>query len=393
MVDILKVWHNKNEIGEIILNKDNGNFELRYNPNISIEDSISLTLPSTKLTYTEENFRLLPYFDMFIPEGYLFEVLKKIISKKEGKINDQIIFSYLSQGIEGRIKYKGGREIKLLKDLPQLSEVIENDSMDFFEYLVNLFLYKNSISGVQPKTFATLKEKGLVGLGEYIIKTFGKEYPYLTVNEYICLKIFEKAGIEVCQTQLSNNGNFLIIKRFDGSDTGFEEVCSILGKRKEEKYDGSYEKIAKIIYNFSNYPERDMETLFKILVLNYILGNGDAHLKNFGLIFSDNFSHIKISPAYDIVSTVAYIPNDLPALTLFGKKSWNEWKDIKQFAVKRCLISSSKLNIILKEIIDVVKDSYKLIDEYCKEFKGFKIFGKRMKKFIENSLKELKKEV
>jgi serine/threonine-protein kinase HipA len=393
MVDILKTIHNQKEIGEIILNIENGDFELRYKPEVSVKNSICLTLPSTNLTYFERNFRLPTYFDMFIPEGYLFEFFKNFIAKKEGKVNDQIIFSYLANGIDGRMKFKGNKEVKILKEIPSIQEVIKNDTVDFFNYLVNIFLYKNSISGIQPKTAAVLKDKGFVGLGNYIIKTYGKEYPYLTVNEFICLNILKKSGVKTCDYKLSENGNFLIVKRFDNSFTGFEEVCSLLGKRKDEKYNGSYEKVVKVITELSTNYHKDCEDLFKTILINYIVGNGDAHLKNFGVIFNDDFSDIRISPFYDIVSTVVYISNDIPALTMYGKKSWNEWKDIKRFGNERCMISEIKVNMIIKEIIDVVYDSLNEIDYYSKKFKSFKVFGERMKKFILNSLEGLKKEV
>ncbi len=393
MVDILNILHNQNEIGKVILGSENGDFELRYKSDILIEDSISLSLPATNLTYIEKNFKLPPYFDMFIPEGYLFEVLKNLIAKKEGNINEQVIFSYLSQGIEGRISFKGSKETKVVKDIPALDEVIKNDSMDFFEYLVNIFLHKNAISGVQPKTIAALNDKGIIGVGDYIIKTFGKGYPYITINEFICLNICKKVGLETCRAHLSKNGNFLVVKRFNNATTGFEEACSLLGKRKEEKYSGSNEKLLSVIYNFSSLPQKDIEDFFKILAINYIVGNGDAHLKNFGLIFNDDFSYVRIAPVYDVVSTVAYIPDDLPALALSGKKSWNEWKDIKRFGTERCLIEPTKLGVIFNEIIDLIEDSYQEIDYYCKEFNGFKFFGERMKKFVVNSIKELKKEV
>jgi len=393
MIDILRIMHNQQEIGEIILNDENGYFELKYNPEVSVKNSICLTLPSTNLTYFERNFKLPTYFDMFIPEGYHFEFLKNFIAKKEGKVNDQIIFNYLANGIDGRLRFTGNKEVKILKEIPSIKEVLKNDTADFFNYLVNIFLYKNSISGIQPKTVAVLKDKGFVGFGDYIIKTYGKEYPYLTINEFICLNILKKSGVKTCDYKLSENGNFLIVKRFDNSFTGFEEVCSILGKRKDEKYNGSYEKVVKVITELSTNYHKDCEDLFKTILINYIIGNGDAHLKNFGLIFNDDFSEIRISPFYDIVSTIVYISNDIPALTMYNKKSWNEWKDIKRFGNERCMISEIKVNMIIKEIIDVVYDSLNEIDYYSKKFNGFKVFGKRMKKFILNSLEGLKKEV
>ena len=90
---------------------------------------------------------------------------------------------------------------------------------------------------------------------------------------------------------------------------------------------------------------------------------------------------------------VVYISDDLPALIMYDKKFWNEWKYVKRFGNERCMISEKKVNIIIREIIDIVDDSLKEIDYYCKRHKRFKIFGDKMKKFIINSLENLKKEV
>ena len=56
--------------------------------------------------------------------------------------------------------------------------------------------------------------------------------------------------------------------------------------------------------------------------MSYFLKNGDAHLKNFGVIYSTYFKIISFAPAYDIVNTCVYIYKDRPALSMFGKKIW-----------------------------------------------------------------------
>ena len=68
--------------------------------------------------------------------------------------------------------------------------------------------------------------------------------------------------------------------------------------------------------------EHSLEQLFDSVALSCIVGNGDAHLKNFGLLYSDPTQRdARLSPAYDIVNTTAYIPEDVLALDLAGNKS------------------------------------------------------------------------
>ena len=65
-----------------------------------------------------------------------------------------------------------------------------------------------------------------------------------------------------------------------------------------------------------------LRQLFDQVALSCILGNGDAHLKNFGVLYDDPTSEdVRLSPAYDLVCTTAYIPEDSLALTLGGSKS------------------------------------------------------------------------
>ena len=96
----------------------------------------------------------------------------------------------------------------------------------------------------------------------------------------------------------------------------------LLGKNREKKYSGSYEQIAKIIYAVTTDKINSMSQFYKTVVMNYLLKNGDAHLKNFGILYDNDFKKISYAPAYDIVNTVAYVHRDKPALTMFGKKVW-----------------------------------------------------------------------
>ena len=72
-----------------------------------------------------------------------------------------------------------------------------------------------------------------------------------------------------------------------------------------------------------------------MIVINNLVQNGDAHLKNFGLLYK-NIQQIDLAPAYDVVCTTAYIPNDIPALHLLGSKKWWSKKFLLKFAIESC---------------------------------------------------------
>jgi len=365
---MIKVFHHNKYIATF--QAENKKYILEYK-NFELKNSISLSLPNTQKFYISE-FDFIPYFESFLPEGYLFEVFKSYLMKEYGYIDDYLLFSILAPNIEGRIiKYGNLNEVEIKFDLDY---VLENDSNDTFNYLLNVFLRKNAISGIQPKTVAILKDKEKLSIKNYIIKTWGDEFPYLAENEYISLKTLEFAGIKIPNIYLSKNKKFLVVERFDGKNVGFEEVLSLMDKVRTFKYNGSYEQVAKTIYQYLSDP-KEMEKFFKLIVMNYLLKNGDAHLKNFGLLFNDDLSEIHLSPAYDVVTTTAYIFKDKPALTLFGRKKWY-YEELIEFGQKYCFLENAK--DLFDECIEAKNKGIKLLEEYISNNPHFEIIGKRM---------------
>ena len=351
------------------LQAENKKYILEYK-DFDLSNSISLSLPNTQKFYISE-FDFIPYFKSFLPEGYLFEVFKNYLTKEYGYVDDYLLFSILAPNIEGRIKYGKSDDIEIKFELDY---ILENDTDDIFNYLLNIFLRKNAVSGIQPKTVAILKDKEKLNIKNYIIKTWGDEFPYLAENEFISLKTVEFAGIKIPNIYLSKNKKFLIVERFDSKNLGFEEVLSLMGKVRAFKYNGSYEQVAKTIYQYLSDP-KEMEEFFKLIVMNYLLKNGDAHLKNFGLLFSDDLSEIHLSPAYDVVTTTAYIFKDKPALTLFGKKKWY-YEELIEFGRKYCFLDNAK--DLYDECIEAKNKGIKLLEEYINNNPHFEIIGKKM---------------
>ena len=347
--------------------------------NLEIQNSISLSLPNSKKFYTYE-YRFPPYFETFLPEGYLYEIFKNLLTKEYGYIDDYLIFSKLAPNIQSRVSFKSDFS-KLDFDFLDIANIVENDSTDTFKKLLDTFLNKNAISGVQPKTVALLKSKETLHIKEYIIKTWGEEYPHLAENEYFCLKACQKAGIEIPKITLSKNKKFLIVENFifkEGQTLGFEEILSLQDKNRNNKYDGSYEQVAKSIYQFTTHKKESLTTYYKIVVMNYLLKNGDAHLKNFGLLFHDDFSHIWLSPAYDVVNTTSYIYQDKPALMMHGKKVWFDKESLVSFGIKHCLLTQKEADTFYEECVVALKESIADIESYIAENLDFKTIGTRM---------------
>lgn len=382
----IKAYHRDSQIGILF---ENAKREYVFEYSERADAHLCLSMPNTQRIYLSR-FHLHPFFDSFIPEGYLFELLRNLINKREGRADDFTMLYYLAGGVEGRIRLVG-KEAPKEKESFSLEEVLERDTWDTFKLLLNSFLYRNAISGVQPKTIATLEDKVALEVKEYIVKTFGDEYPELARNEYLCMKAVERAGIEVPRIHLSRNGKFLVVEKFTydrekKEHLGFEEVGSLLGKVRETKYEGSYEQIAKVIKLFSTSPEKDLKSYYKLTVMNFLLRNGDAHVKNFGLIYRDDFSEIRLAPAYDVVCTTVYIPNDKPALFMHGTKKWHSKNKLMDFGMKFCNLSEGEAKELYEECEEAVRYVMEEVKDYIREEPSFREVGERMLREWEKAL-------
>ncbi len=380
----IKAFHRDSLIGILFENSER---EYAFEYSDTADTHLCLSMPNTQRIYLSR-FHLHPFFDTLLPEGYLFELLRNLINKREGRADDFTMLSYLAGGVEGRIRLEGNESPKKEKAF-SLEDVLENDTWDTFRALLNTFLYRNAIGGVQPKTLANLEDKVALEIKEYIIKTFGEEYPELARNEYFCMRAVERAGIRTPKIYLSKNSKFLVVEKFTkGEYLGFEEIGSLLGRTRETKYEGSYEQIAKVIKQFSTSPEEDLKDYYKLTVMNFLLRNGDAHVKNFGLIYTDDFSEIRLSPAYDVVCTTVYIPDDKPALFMHGTKKWHSRDKLMEFGTKYCGLTKEEAKELYNACVDAVREEMEEVKEYVKEEPGFRTMGERMVREWEKALVE-----
>lgn len=200
---------------------------------------------------------------------------------------------------------------------------------------------KLSISGVQPKLSMILDKKSnsLIAVaegGEYILKPQTATYPHIPENEQCCMDIAEALEINVplhCLLFLKDKSLAYIVKRFDresGVKIHQEDFIQILESR--DKYIGSIEQIGRKLKEISSAPGYDVQLFFEKVVFNFIIGNGDAHLKNFSIAYKDKET-IRLTPAYDIVCSELVINNgEDSALSINGKNKQLKREDFDKLA-------------------------------------------------------------
>jgi len=346
---------------------------------------VSLTMPYRPRSWNWTG-ELHPIFEMNLPEGYLFELLKQLVLKEYGTADDFSMLSLLSGNIRGRLEYASPRFHGQNLSAPPMTlpEILSSSEEDLFARLLGMFLESSFISGIQPKLLARLFDKALVSMKDYLVKTWGEEYPRLAENEYFCMQAVKKAGIPVPPFSLSDNRKLFVVERFDrskdGNWLGFEELCVLQAKTKREKYSGSYEQAAKTIASFVS-PDRRASSLsqfFKMLVISILLRNGDAHLKNFGILYSPDREDRWLSPCYDVVTTTAYVVRDKPALSFMGRKFWPGKKQLIDFGRTECMLGRNEAGALYDECAQAVFETSSELESYCAATPGFALTGRRM---------------
>jgi serine/threonine-protein kinase HipA len=226
---------------------------------------------------------------------------------------------------------------------------------------------KLSISGVQPKLSMKLDKKNntLISVaegGEYILKPQTAAFANIPENEQCCMDIAAELGINVpphCLLLLKDGSWAYIVKRFDresGSKIHQEEFFQILGPG--DKYKGSVEQIGRKLKEISTAPGYDVQLFFERVVFNFIIGNGDAHLKNYSIAYRDKET-IRLTPAYDIVCSKLVLPDEEDsALSINGKKNKLKRDDFD--------ILAEYLNIPIKIRYEKFEKSLTLMEEIIK---------------------------
>ena len=220
----------------------------------------------------------------------------------------------------------------------------------------------------------------------HLLKSSTSRFPFLAANEQVCLKVFAAAGITVPNTTLSADGELLLVERFDldknGKLAGFEEAAALLGETSATKYQRDYGTMMDVLCESiaPGLQASARATLLKCLVLNHLLGNGDAHLKNFGVLYDDP-AHVSLAPAYDCVSTLPYIPDDVPALALsfeWYSKAWWPRMKMEEFAGHYGSLSPPEIHRLFEQCIEAVQLGVQNVTQFGRDIDGFADLAQRM---------------
>ena len=276
--------------------------------------------------------KLPPFFSNLLPEGVLREYVVKRLKVHHDHEFD--ILMALGASLPGAVRALPATE------LPRAAADYRPDATMAGQVEPTI---KFSLGGSQLK-FSMIDRGGRFTLDEgdeeWIVKPPHPTHPDLPLNEYTMMRLAAAAGVQIPEVRLvkledidlaglpgmaiqRSEAQAYAVKRYDRTARGrvhVEDFAQVFSVHADQEYKATnYDTIGRLIFDL--FPERftQLAEFVRRLVVNILIGNGDAHLKNWSVIYPDKINP-RLAPAYDLVSTIHYVRNDSLALNLGGQK-------------------------------------------------------------------------
>jgi serine/threonine-protein kinase HipA len=280
--------------------------------------------------------RLPSFFSNLLPEGHLRDYLAARADVKPQR--EFFLLAVLGADLPGALMVAP-------MDQPEQGAAEDGGDRDHDERVPENAL-RFSLAGVQLKFSAVMEASGGLTIpaggmgGSWIVKLPSGRFPAVPENEYTMMALARAVGIEVPRTELVDIRDIrglpadagamerkaLAVQRFDrgagGTTIHMEDFAQVFGLYPDDKYrHRSYANIAAVLW--AETGEAGTYEFLRRLVFSVLIGNADMHLKNWSLLYPDRRTPV-LSPAYDFVATLPYIPKDELALTFGGSRSLTE---------------------------------------------------------------------
>jgi len=294
---------------------------------LSFRDQLGGLIKEVRPTRT----RVPPFFSNLLPEG----ALRDYLAKKAGVNSNREFFllRVLGHDLPGAITITPvGENIWL----PEKEDFVSPGRISREP------VFRFSLAGVQLKFSAVMGATGGLTIpaagigGSWIVKLPSMRFEGVPENEFAMMELARAIGMDVPEVRLvplreigglpedvaRMEGNSLAVKRFDRTDDGrhvhIEDFAQVFGLYPERKYErASYRNLAEVLW--AEAGEEDIAEFIRRLIFNVLIGNADMHLKNWSLIYPEGQSPA-LSPGYDFISTIAWLPDENMALKLGRSK-------------------------------------------------------------------------
>ncbi|CAG0961513.1 serine/threonine-protein kinase HipA [Anaerolineae bacterium] len=318
----------------------------------------------------QSKMRLPPWFSNLLPEGRLREWIAQ--ARRTSIEREMELLAQVGHDLPGAVRVFAADQVMPV-------DVSGNDDSSNRPGGSTESLWSFSLAGVGLK-FSMLAQGDRLtvpargGGGDWIVKLPDPIYPEVPRNELAMMTLAQAVGIDVPEIRLvnrdqleslpervwaGNEGYAYAVKRFDRGPERelihIEDVAQVREFYPDAKYLGSFETVAALVYR-----RRDIEALREFarrLAFNVLIGNGDAHLKNWSLIYHDPRIPT-LAPAYDLVATFVYRPLSEGAEEMalrFGRSKRFEDARISTFSqLDQKLGAQAELGDVARELVDKV---------------------------------------
>ena len=332
-MECLDVYLYDRKIG--VLSSDNGRMEFRYVPAYLEQkksEALSFSLPLRPEPYTDE--AIIPFFSNLLPDEGVRVRIAEILQVSPDNIFG--LLKEIGEDCAGAVAFypqdKSPQEVQepLYRDLSE--DEADHVLTHLSERPLNIGVEDFHISGAgaQDKLVASV-DRGHVLLplkgtpSTHIIKPGIARFPESVFNEFYCMKLSRYCGVQTAECDIITiKGNaYYSVERYDRlkADGSWhrlhqEDFCQLLGVDPKIKYES--EGGPKLVQCFEllrkmELPAVDTIRFLRQVIFCFLIGNGDAHAKNFSVIYRNG--RPELSPAYDLLSTAVY-PNLPPKLAM-----------------------------------------------------------------------------
>ena len=362
---------------------------MAYHPDVEPTQFVSLLMPARTESYAYPDLH--PVFRMNLPEGFLLSILQEQLGPQVGA-SPLNLLSVVGRNAIGRVKVAMPGADPTQPPVPfELAGILRGDNSEAaFVDLVRRYAV-SGVSGVVPKFLSpnTLAEygKGTLATDRYIIKGTTAKLPGVALNEHLCMEVSRQAGIPAAMTEVSEDGQALVVHRFDFEDggatrIGMEDLCSLLSLRPEEKYQSTWERVVGRIKDVVDSPAQQnaaLSQLADLLLLTYALRNADCHTKNIALLYASR-EHIALAPVYDMLTTTVYddYAKNPPGMPVEGRSTWMPGKALERFLQTRCGVMPAQTKERVDRICEAIVRVTPQVVEAAGRYPGFHETGKRM---------------
>ena len=285
-------------------------------------------------TFRPTRTRVIPFFSNLLPEGHL----RNYVAERAGvdPAREFFLLWVLGPDLPGAITIRPADQHAWPPD--------ESGAADNDHRRDNALRF--SLAGMQLKLSAAVEASGGLTIpargigGSWIVKLPSRQFARVPENEFSMLTLARLSGMDVPAFRLVDvaaignlpdgigtvDGQALAIERFDRSPAGgavhIEDFAQVFGVYPEDKYRrASARNIGAVIG--AECRGDDIVEFIRRLTFNTLIGNADMHLKNWSLIYPDR-RHAALAPAYDFVSTIAYLSDDSAALKFSRTRRFSE---------------------------------------------------------------------